>query len=198
MPSANNPFEQPSDPRLEKRAITHTRIEMMLGTYVISRLASSTPESDIYRFEFTAPGGVTEYPGQWSSDPDAVLEAAKTDLIGRLREKALSGPEIAPGITVSEMYSPCPVQAQGGIDGVIFDFKARGGRWALSLRRTTPALPNGWHFEEAYGDDAYSAGWMTEDEARAFIVKAAGLWRSGHPGVAEGSARPRLTVPLMD
>jgi hypothetical protein len=199
MTTSRTPFGQPSDPRLEKRAITQTQIESTVGTYVISRLATATaPEADIYRFEFTPHEGLTEYPGQWSMDADAVLRAAAEHFKAQFIQKALSGPEIAPGITLSEIYSPCPVQAGGAIDGVFFEYKARGNRWQISLKQSLFQNHADWHYEEAYGQGDLSAGWMTEDEAQGLIIKAAGMWRAGHAGVAQGSSLKQLTVPLMD
>jgi len=68
-------------------------------------------------------------------------------------------------LIIREIYGECPVQGEGTIDGVEFYFRARHNRWSLSV--------GDWRYDESYGSIPYEAGYMTEDEARSFIRKAA-------------------------
>ena len=84
------------------------------------------------------------------------------------------------GLQIDLIGGNCPVQAEGTVDGVPFYFRARGRRWQIGVGSdpvgATMGAP-GWHYEEPYGDDAYAAGWMTEDEAMVFIRKGTDLYR---------------------
>lgn len=81
------------------------------------------------------------------------------------------------GLVIDTIGGNCPVQAEGTIDGQEFYFRARGMRWSLSVGgRDVVGAPD-WYYEEPYGEEEFAAGWMTEDEARAFIDKASGLYR---------------------
>jgi hypothetical protein len=105
------------------------------------------------------------------------------------------------GILIESLYGNCPVQADGTIDGEPFYFRARGDEWAIEIgpgnthlvvealdvtegtgeekRAASDRIEalDYWRYEEAYGEWP-DAGWMTEDEARAFIAKGAELWRA--------------------
>lgn len=87
----------------------------------------------------------------------------------------------SPLIAIDQIYGSCPVQADGSVDGTPFYFRARGSSWTLSLGSDPVGKPD-WCYREAYGDEPYAAGWMSEEEARAFILKAAELHHQGHPG----------------
>lgn len=76
----------------------------------------------------------------------------------------------------------CPVQAEGLIDGAPFYFRARGSRWSLSVGGANVIGDPEFYHEEAYGDGPYDAGWMGQEEARAFIEKGAGLYRASLAG----------------
>ncbi len=67
----------------------------------------------------------------------------------------------------------CPVQAEGRIGGKPFYFRARGNHWYLGIGGIDPVHLPGWFYEEHYGDGSFDAGYMTIDEALAFISKAA-------------------------
>ncbi len=69
----------------------------------------------------------------------------------------------------------CPVQAEGTIDGEEFYFRARGGGWSFRVGGDVVTDPE-WRYDEDYGDGPFDAGWMTEDEARAFIAKATEIY----------------------
>ncbi|WAJ27116.1 hypothetical protein [Antarcticirhabdus aurantiaca] len=71
----------------------------------------------------------------------------------------------------------CPVQAEGEIDGKPFYFRARGERWSMSIGGNDVVGEPEWYYEEPYGDEDFAAGWMTEDEARAFIDRSIALFR---------------------
>ena len=71
----------------------------------------------------------------------------------------------------------CPVQAEGKVDGQEFYFRARGSRWSFSVGGSDVIVSPDWFYEEPYGLGPFDAGWMTEDEARAFIDKAVALYR---------------------
>ena len=72
----------------------------------------------------------------------------------------------------------CPVQAEGTIDGEPFYFRARGNAWSIGIGGRCPIVRPDWSCREAYGEDAFAAGWMSEDEARSFIFQAAERYRS--------------------
>lgn len=75
----------------------------------------------------------------------------------------------------------CPVQAQGVIDGLPFYFRARGEHWSFRVAESKDGDPVdgiGFYYEEDYGTTQFAAGWMTEDEARTFIDKAAKLYET--------------------
>lgn len=69
----------------------------------------------------------------------------------------------------------CPVQAEGTIDGFRFDFRARGSTWSFEVY---DGGKEPWYTHEKYSDEPYAAGWMTEDEARAFIEQGAQQFRN--------------------
>lgn len=81
------------------------------------------------------------------------------------------------GIVIDWLGGNCPVQAEGTIDGKPFYFRSRGAFWSLDIGDGDIIVNPEWHHEEPYGTWP-DAGWITEDEARAFIQKGADLWRS--------------------
>lgn len=81
------------------------------------------------------------------------------------------------GIEIDGLGGNCPVQAEGHIDGKPFYFRARGERWQIGIGGADTILEPEWYHEEPYGSLPFEAGWMDEEEASAFIVKAAGLYR---------------------
>jgi hypothetical protein len=80
-----------------------------------------------------------------------------------------------PIVTITLIGGNCPVQAEGDVDGHEFYFRARGNYWRMNIGGEVVCNPE-WSYEEPYGDEPYAAGWMSEDEARAFIAKAVRLW----------------------
>lgn len=78
-------------------------------------------------------------------------------------------------IDITEIGGNCPVQADGTINGVPFYFRARGNRWSIGVGGDVVGDPT-FYYEEPYGDAPFAAGWMDDDEARAFIKKGADLY----------------------
>lgn len=76
---------------------------------------------------------------------------------------------------IDEIGGNCPVQAEGTIAGQPFYFRARGEHWSVGVGADPIGKPD-WHYEEVYPGGPYAAGWMSLDEARAFIGKAAALY----------------------
>lgn len=94
---------------------------------------------------------------------------------------------MTPAVVIDLIGGNCPVQAEGTIGGEPFYFRARGARWSIGVGGEPVGAPV-WHYEEPYGDWP-EAGWITEEEARAFIAKAAGLW------AARATEDPREETP---
>lgn len=92
----------------------------------------------------------------------------------------------AEGLVIDRIGGNCPVEIEGAIDGQEFYFRARGMRWSLSVGgRDVVGAPD-WYYEEPYGDQEFAAGWMSEEEARAFLDKAARLWRESRTAPGPG------------
>ncbi len=89
----------------------------------------------------------------------------------------MPGETIERAVVIDCLGGNCPVQAEGTIDGLPFYFRARGDRWTMGIGDDVVLAP-AWFYEEPYGDGPFAAGWMDEDEARAFIHKAADLYRN--------------------
>ncbi len=79
------------------------------------------------------------------------------------------------GIVIRELGGFCPVQATGTIDGSEFYFRSRGAHWTMGIGGE-PILSPSWFYSEEYGTWP-EAGYITEEEARTFISKAATLYR---------------------
>ena len=95
------------------------------------------------------------------------------------------------GLVIEWIGGNCPVQAEGTIDGQEFYFRARGSRWSLAIGGVDVIASPDWFYEEPYGLGPFDAGWMTEEEALAFIDKAVGLYRerpSSQPVQADSNA----------
>lgn len=80
-----------------------------------------------------------------------------------------------PTVVIETLGGFCPVQAEGTVDGQPFYFRARGAHWSLGIGGEPVGAPS-WHHEESYGDDPFSAGWMSEEEACGFIRKAVAFY----------------------
>ena len=92
-----------------------------------------------------------------------------------------------PIITIDAIGGNCPVQADGKIDGKPFYFRARGGRWSISIGGSDVISRPQWYFSAPYRDPAptphaiagklhFAAGWMPKEAAASFIYTAAQLY----------------------
>ncbi len=77
-----------------------------------------------------------------------------------------------PEIVIEMIGGNCPIQAEGTINEAPFYFRARGERWSIGVGGDVVGDPD-WYYEEDYPGGQFSAGWMTEAEARTFIDQAA-------------------------
>lgn len=78
------------------------------------------------------------------------------------------------GIEYDWIGGQCPMQAEGTVDGVPFIFRSRGNRWTLEVGYFEATA---WSYSEPYGEERFAAGWITGDQARQFVEKAAGIYR---------------------
>lgn len=72
-------------------------------------------------------------------------------------------------LKIKMIYGNCPVQAEGLIAGQRFYFRARGESWSFSVGQECTFTPD-WMHKEAYPGGQHEAGWMTEAEAKGFIL----------------------------
>jgi hypothetical protein len=84
-------------------------------------------------------------------------------------------------IDIDTIGGNCPVQAEGTINGKPFYFRARGTHWSLRVGGADVVGDPAWEYEEPYGEGPYDAGWMSEQEARQFIDRAAALYVKAYP-----------------
>lgn len=78
-------------------------------------------------------------------------------------------------LTIAWIGGNCPVQAEGTIAGKPFYFRARFDSWSMRIGGDPVGNPE-WRYDEEYGDEPFAAGWMTEEEALAFIERAAEMY----------------------
>lgn len=85
---------------------------------------------------------------------------------------------IKPGIDyeITTLYGECPAQAEGfvfiGLQGCKpFYFRARGNRWSIGIGGDPICTPE-WTYHEPFGETSFAAGYITNEEARAFIIQA--------------------------
>lgn len=117
---------------------------------------------------------------QLASGVSVVVVPATDELIV---QRILIGREL-PGILITVPTGQAPVQADGLIDGKEFYFRARGSRWALNIGGSDVVSEPDWRYFEEYGT-GFDAGFMTQDEAYAFIEAAAVKYRQGLPTMME-------------
>lgn len=101
------------------------------------------------------------------------------------------------GIVYDWIGGNCPVQSEGTVDGVPFNFRSRGNRWTLDVGYFEATA---WSYSEPYGTEKFAAGWISEDQARQFIEKAVELYRldpvsKAHP--LEAEERDRLVTQRL-
>jgi hypothetical protein len=80
------------------------------------------------------------------------------------------------GIKHEITCSACPVQVEGTIDEVPFYFRSRWGHWRIGIGGDVVGDPD-WTRQSDYGDGAYDASWMPEEEALEIIERCANEWR---------------------
>jgi hypothetical protein len=80
-----------------------------------------------------------------------------------------------PVMEIEWLGGQCPFQAEGTINGEPFYFRSRGTHWEMSIGEIDVSGDPVWYYEEEYGEWP-TAGWITADEARAFIRKAAEMF----------------------
>lgn len=90
--------------------------------------------------------------------------------------------ETTPHLVITYIGGNCPVQAEGTVDGKEFYFRARGEHWSLGIGGEPVAEPE-WYYEESYGTWP-KAGWMTVEEAEAFLRAALARYASEQSGKA--------------
>lgn len=88
-----------------------------------------------------------------------------------------------PEIVIDYIGGNCPVEVEGTIDGKPFYFRARGEHYTLGVGADPIGSPD-WFWREQYSPEKYAAGWMTEDEARAFLDQMVAHYAAGVPSNA--------------
>ncbi len=92
-------------------------------------------------------------------------------------------------VVIDTFGGSCPFQAEGTVDGQEFYFRSRGSSWTFAVGGDVVMAP-AWLYEEDYGSEPYEAGWITDDEARAFITKAVSLYREHAASSDQAPASP--------
>ena len=87
----------------------------------------------------------------------------------------MTGPNAS--LEIETIYGNCPVQAEGRIAGRPFYFRARCEGWSFSVGEEPVGNPDWGHYAD-YDGEPFAAGWIDDDEARAFIEEAAALYRA--------------------
>lgn len=77
-----------------------------------------------------------------------------------------------PELKIESLGGNCPVQGDGTIDGVPFYFRAQGQRWSMGIGGDVVMAPE-WKRSERWGENKFSAGWMSFNEAMAIIERCA-------------------------
>lgn len=90
---------------------------------------------------------------------------------------------MTPAVEITMIGGNCPVQAEGTFDLTPFYFRARGQRWEIWVGADAfECGDHSWRYGEPYKSaERFQAGWMGEDEARAFIAAAAVRWGEDIP-----------------
>lgn len=66
-----------------------------------------------------------------------------------------------------------PMQIEGQFQGQYFYFRARGQAWRFELGQVWADKPESyWSYGEPWGDYAFAAGFMTEEQALECLAKA--------------------------
>jgi hypothetical protein len=86
-------------------------------------------------------------------------------------------------IRIKYEYGPCgncPVQAEGTINGLRFEFRARGQHWSLEITKDKERIVLrerylGKHYGPTKPEAKFAAGYATPEECKKFIERAAGV-----------------------
>lgn len=84
-------------------------------------------------------------------------------------------------VIIDQIGGNCPVQAEGTICGKPFYFRARGEGWRMNIGGSDVVGNPEWSFYQEYGDDPHAAGWMSVEDAAAFIRMAADKYTRENP-----------------
>jgi hypothetical protein len=95
---------------------------------------------------------------------------------------------VAADVRIACLGGNCPVQAEGTINGKAFYFRARGTEWTIGIGGDEVLFPE-WSDGAPYGNGPYDAGWMPEEEARAFILASAEKYDAETRPVSAGPDR---------
>ncbi len=84
-------------------------------------------------------------------------------------------------INIEYLVGRAPLQGEGSVGEKRFYFRSRHNEWSLEIGDDPMSDLIEWSHSEPYGDTPFAASHMPEDEARAFILKACGLYLAGAP-----------------
>ncbi|MGO6727269.1 hypothetical protein ACCS45_03980 [Rhizobium ruizarguesonis] len=138
------------------------------------------------------------------NSPDAPLDLQRLKLTTETRRKV----EAMENFELTELAGYCPVQAQGEVDGQYFYFRARGSYWRFEFggNETGTQGPKWWHEEYWPGESGFDAGYLSDEDAVACVLKSVDLYRTtdrgrfnkGHPDyertILEGWSMGALTL----
>jgi hypothetical protein len=86
-------------------------------------------------------------------------------------------------LLIESLTAPCPVQAEGTIDGNRFYFRARWDSWSFAVSENSELDPvlidtpeHGFYIEQKYGNNPYDAGYMPVEEAKTIIQQCAEIY----------------------
>ena len=79
-------------------------------------------------------------------------------------------------ITIDSIGGTCPVQAEGTIGKFPFYFRSRNQHWSFDVTYPCADGEVVWSYSEKYNDEPHDAGYITLEEARSFINKAATIY----------------------
>lgn len=88
-------------------------------------------------------------------------------------------------LQIDSIGGPCPVQAEGMVDGVPFYFRARYAEWQMAIGHDAVGIAcgdPGWMREGEWGDGPHDAGYMPLEVARELIDQCVDAWRNERSG----------------
>lgn len=86
----------------------------------------------------------------------------------------------AAGIELGTYGGNCPVQVEGGFEGLRFYFRARGEGWQFHVAKSEADIFDNdlFYIERDYGEGPFDAGWMDLHEALHFVCAAVAEFRA--------------------